>query len=109
MSELIPGSAVLGMTNWQCIDLMESAEDTLGAITSSLSYLLHQESQKAKPDTALITEWEALDDEVFTLGNTGLLGADVETYQRVISTYRQRSKELRDVVDRYRAAQKRIS
>ena len=109
MSELIPGSAALGMTNWQCIDLMESAEDTLGAITSSLAYLIHQESQNAKPDTALIAEWEALDDEVFTLGNTGLLGADVETYQRVISTYRQRSKELRDVVDRYRAAQKRIS
>ena len=109
MSELIPGSAALGMTNWQCIDLMESAEDTLGAITSSLSYLLHQESQKEKPDTALITEWEALDDEVFTLGNTGLLEADVETYHRVISTYRQRSKELRDVVDRYMAAQKRIS
>ncbi|MDP3795451.1 MAG: hypothetical protein Q8R13_06070 [bacterium] len=109
MSELIPGSAALSMTNWQCIDLMESAEDTLGAITSSLSYLIHQESQNAKPNTALITEWEALDDEVFTLGNTGLLGADVETYQRVISTYRQRSKELREVVDRYRAAQKRIN
>lgn len=62
MSELIPGSAALGMTNWQCIDLMESAEDTLGAITSSLAYLIHQESQNAKPDTALIAEWEALDD-----------------------------------------------
>jgi hypothetical protein len=38
-----------------------------------------------------------------------LLEADVETYQRVISTYRQRNQELGKVVDRYRAAQKRIS
>ncbi|WP_153050307.1 hypothetical protein [Pseudomonas sp. MF4836] len=71
MSELIPGAAALGMSHWQCVTLMETAEDTFSAITSKLTYLLDQENQKAQPDTTLIAEWEALDDEVFTLGNTG--------------------------------------
>lgn len=104
--ELIPGSAALGMTNWQCIDLLERAEDTFDSIISSLTYLIHQESQKAEPDTTLIAEWEALDDVVFSLDHSGMLNADVETYQQVISTYQQRNKELNEVVKRYVAAAK---
>lgn len=104
--ELIPGSAALGMSHWQCIDLMERAEDTLESVISSLTYLVHQESQKSQPNAALIAEWEALDNVVFNLDHSGLLDADVETYQRVISAYQQRNKELNEVVKRYMAAAK---
>lgn len=87
MNELIPGATEAGMTNMQCTELLETAQDTLAAITSTLTYLLDQENQKAQPDTALIAEWEAL--------------------QRVISTHQQRNNELAVVADRYSAEQQR--
>ncbi|QGZ32796.1 hypothetical protein [Stutzerimonas stutzeri] len=54
---LLPGAEALGMTQRQCLDLLESAEDTLDFLTSSLTYLIHAESQQAQPDMALIAEW----------------------------------------------------
>ena len=105
-NELLRGATAAGLTNWQCVDLLERAEDTFHGIISSITYLVHQESQKAEPDTALIAEWEALDDVVFNLDQSGMLDADVETYQQVISTYQQRNKELNEVVNRYMAAAK---
>lgn len=97
---LLPGAEALGMTHNQCLELLESAEDTLDFLTSSLTYLIHAESQQAQPDAGLIAEWEALDQEVFDVQHA-LLGSDVETYQQVIKTYGQRNRELRPVVDRY--------
>ncbi|GLX91810.1 hypothetical protein Pfra02_43780 [Pseudomonas fragi] len=106
MSEIIPGATAACLTHLQCVDLIESAEDTFNSITSNLSYLLHQEQQKADPDTALIAIWEALLDEVLDLGHFGLLEADVDTYQQVIKTYQQRNRELNAVSERYMAAAK---
>ena len=54
---LLLGAEALGMTQRQCLDLLESAEDTLDFLTSSLTYLIHAESQQAQPDMALIAEW----------------------------------------------------
>lgn len=105
MSELIPGATAAGMSTMQCTELLETAQDTFSAVTSTLTYLLDQESKKAQPDTVLIAEWEALDDEVFTLSNFGLLNADVGTFQRVISTYQQRNNKLAVVADSYSAEQ----
>lgn len=99
---LLPGAEALGMTHNQCLELLESAEDTLDFLTSSLTYLIHAESQQAQPDAGLIAELEALDQEVFEVQHA-LLGSDVETYRQVIKTYGQRNRELRPVVDRYMA------
>ena len=98
----LTGAEALGMTHRQCLDLLESAEDTLDFLTSTLTYLIHAESQQTQPDAGLIAEWEALDQEVFEVQHA-LLGSDVETYQQVIKTYGQRNRELRPVVDRYMA------
>lgn len=97
---LLPGAEELGMTHNQCLELLESTEDTLDFLTSSLTYLIHAESQQAQPDAELIAEWEALDQEVFAVQHA-LPGSDAETYQQVIKTYGQRSRDLRHVVDRY--------
>ncbi|MDT4846000.1 hypothetical protein FQZ97_800050 [compost metagenome] len=51
----------------------------------------------------MIGQWQAMDSEAFDL-QYSLLNASVETYQQVLETYHQRSRELRLVVDRYRAA-----
>lgn len=56
-----------------------------------------------QPDLQLIAQWEAMGSEAFDL-QYRLPGATVETYQQVLETYRQRSRELRLVVDRYMAA-----
>ncbi len=97
---LLPGAEALGMTHNQCLELLERAEDTLDFLTSSLTYLIHTESQQAQPDADLIAEWEALDQEVFEAQHA-LPGSDVQAYQQVIETYGQRNRELRPVVDRY--------
>lgn len=97
---LLPGAEALGMTHNQCLELLERAEDTLDFLISSLTYLIHAESQQAQPDADLIAEWEALDQEVFE-AQDALPGSDVKAYQQVIETYGQRNRELRPVVDRY--------
>ena len=61
------------MTHNQCLELLESSEDTLDFLTSSLTYLIHAESQQAQPDAGLIAEWEALYQEVFEVQHA-LLG-----------------------------------
>ena len=99
---LLLGAETLGMTHNQCLELLESAEDTLDFLISSLTYLIHAENQQAQPDAALIAEWDALDQEVFKVQHT-LPGSDVETYRLVIETCAQRNRELRPVVDRYMA------
>lgn len=99
---LLLGAEALGMTHSQCLGLLESAEDTLDLLISSLTYLIHAESQLAQPNTGLIDEWEALDQEVFEVQHA-LPGSDVKTYQQIIKTYGQRNRELRSVVDRYMA------
>ena len=81
-------------------NLLESAEDTLDFLTSSLTYLIHAESQQAQPDFELIAEWKALGQEVFEVQHA-LPGSDVGIYQQVIKTYAQRNRDLRPVVDRY--------
>lgn len=100
---LLPGAVELGMTHSQCLELLESVEDTIDFFVSGLTYLIHEESQKAQPDLQLIAQWEAMDSEAFDL-QYRLPGATVETYQQVLETYRQRSRELHLVVDRYMAA-----
>lgn len=100
---LLPGAEELGMTHSQCLALLESVEDTVDFFVSGLTYLVHAEGQKAQPDLQLIAQWEAMDSEAFDL-QYSLLEASVETYQQVLETYRQRSRELRVVVDRYMAA-----
>ena len=97
---LLLGAETLGMTHNQCLELLESAEDTLDFLISSLTYLIHAENQQAH--AALIAEWDALDQEVFEVQHT-LPGSDVETYRLVIETCAQRNRELRPVVDRYMA------
>lgn len=97
---LLPGAEALGMTHKQCLELLESAEDTLDFLTSSLTYLIYAESQQTRPNAALIAEWETLDQEVFDV-QYSLPGSDVKVYRQVIETYGQRNRELRPVVDRY--------
>lgn len=97
---LLPGAEALGMTQHQCLELLESAKDTLDFLTSSLTYLIHAESQQAQPDAGLIAEWEALDHEVFEVQHA-LPGSDVKAYQQAIKTYGQRNRDLRQAVDRY--------
>ena len=99
---LLLGAETLGMTHNQCLELLESAEDTLDFLTSTLTYLIHAEGQHTRPNAALIAEWEALDQEVFEV-QYSLPGSDVKVYQQVIETYGQRNRELRPVVDRYMA------
>lgn len=82
---------------------LESVEDTIDFFVSGLTYLIHAQSQKAQPDLQLIAQWQAMDSEAFDL-QYSLLNASVDTYQQVLETYRQPSRELRLVVDRYRAA-----
>lgn len=103
----LPGAEEQGMTQNQCLALLESVEDTIDFFVSSLTYLIHAEGQKAQPDLVLIAQWEAMDSEAFEL-QYSLPGARVETYQQVLETYRQRSRELRVVVD-LRAAVLRLS
>lgn len=50
---LLLGAETLGMTHNQCLELLESAEDTLDFLISSLTYLIHAENQQAQPDAAL--------------------------------------------------------
>lgn len=95
------------MTQNQCLALLESVEDTIDFFVSSLTCLIHAEGQKAQPDLVLIAQWEAMGSEAFEL-QYSLPGARVETYQQVLETYRQRSPELRVVVD-LRAAALRLS
>ncbi|MFZ3184739.1 MAG: hypothetical protein WA173_11430 [Pseudomonas sp.] len=99
---LLLGAEALGMTHNQCLELLESTEDTLDFLTSSLTYLIHAESQQTQPNVDLIAEWEALDQEVFDVQHS-LPGSDVKVYQQVIETHGQRNRELRPVVDRYMA------
>lgn len=82
---------------------LESIEYTIDFFVSGLTYLIHAQSQKAQPDLQLIAQWQAMDREAFDL-QYSLLNASVDTYQQVLETYRQPSRELRLVVDRYRAA-----
>ena len=100
---LLPGAEEQGVTHSQCLALLESVEDAIDFFVSGLTYLIHAQSQKAQPDLQLIAQWQAMDSEAFDL-QYSLLNASVETYQQVLETYRQRSRELRLVVDRYRAA-----
>lgn len=86
----LPGAEEQGMTQNQCLALLESVEDTIDFFVSSLTYLIHAEGQKAQPDLVLIAQWEAMDSEAFDL-QYSLPGARVETYQQVLETYRQRS------------------
>jgi hypothetical protein len=100
---LLPGAEELGMTRSQCLEVLESVEDTIDFFVSRLTYLMHAESQKAQPDLHLIAQWEAMDSEAFDL-QYRLPGASIETYQQVLETYRQRSRELRAVVNSHMTA-----
>jgi hypothetical protein len=100
---LLPGAAELGMTHSQCLELLESVEDTIDFFVSGLTYLIYAENQNGQPDVQLIAQWEAMESEAFDL-QYRLSGAAVETYQQVLETYRQHSRELRLVVDRYMGA-----
>ncbi len=64
---LMSGAEALGMTHRQCLELLESAEDTLDFLTSTLTYLIHAEGQQPQPDTALLSAWKTLKQEVFKL------------------------------------------
>ena len=101
---LLPGAEALGMNHSQCLELLESVEDTIHFYVSALTYLIHAESRKPQPDQQLIEQWQTMDGEAFDL-QYRLPGSSVETYQQVLETYRQRSRELRQVVHRYRSVE----
>jgi len=94
VTELIPGAAARGMNNSQCTQLIEHAEDTLQTTISHLSYLMHQEGLRSPPDAELVAQWQALLEEVIELDHRGLIGADVDTYHRVIETYQEHNRAL---------------
>jgi hypothetical protein len=73
---LLPGAEQLGMNHNQCLELLEGVEDTLNFLASTLTFLIHTESKKPEPDIALLTELEALDQEVFDVGYA-LAGSEV--------------------------------
>lgn len=97
---LLPGAEAHGMGHRQCLELLESTEDTLNSLTSTLSYLIYAESKKPFPNTRLIDEWNALKQETFDI-EYALSGADVATYQRIKQIYRKRNQELRPIIDLY--------
>ncbi|WP_147459031.1 hypothetical protein [Pseudomonas sp. AOB-7] len=99
---LLPGAEAHGMDHRQCLELLESTEDTLNFLTSTLGYLIHAESQKPFPDMQLIDDWNALKQEVFDVGYS-LSGANVEIYKQIEQTYRGRNLELQSIVDIYMA------
>lgn len=99
---LLPGAEALGMNHRQCLELLESAEDTLNFLTSTLTYLIYAESQQPQPNVALISAWKASQQEVIDAEHA-LPGSDVAAYQQAILTYSKRSRELRPLVDRYKA------
>lgn len=94
VTELIPGAAAAGLSNRQCTQLIERAEDTLQTTISNLSYLMHQEGLRRQPDAALMAQWQALLEEAIELDHRGLIGADVGTYRRVIETYQHHNRAL---------------
>lgn len=57
---LFPSAESQGMTHSQCLELLESIEDTLDFLTSTLAYLIHAENQQAQLNDALINAWKAL-------------------------------------------------
>lgn len=44
----LPHAAELGITHSQCLELLESVEDTIDLFVSGLTYLIHAESLKAR-------------------------------------------------------------
>ncbi|MFG0585814.1 hypothetical protein ACF8C1_21580 [Pseudomonas sp. zjy_9] len=64
---LLPEAEELGRTHGQCLELLESVEDTIDFFVSGLTYLIHAESKKGQPDLQLIAQWEAMDGEAFDL------------------------------------------
>jgi len=97
---LLPGADAQDMTHSQCLELLESVEDTLDFLTATLTYLIHAESQQPLPDAALIAAWETLQQEVFDV-EQALPGADVTVYQQALLTYGKHDRELRPLVKRY--------
>lgn len=104
----LPGAVELGLTNNQCLTLVESVEDTLIFFCSRLTFLIDSESRQAAPDVELISTWEALDTEVFDL-RSSLPGADAQTYQRILELYTERNVEMREIENRYLAQQRPIT
>lgn len=89
----LTGAEALGMTHRQCLDLLESAEDTLDFLTSTLTYLIHAEGQHTRPNAALIAEWEALDQEVFEV-QYSLPGSDVKVGVGAIKCHPSRRRRI---------------
>ena len=52
---LLPGAEALGLTHSQCLELLESADDPLDFVSSSLTYLIHAESQQVRRHPPHIT------------------------------------------------------
>jgi hypothetical protein len=98
---LLPGAEALGMSHRECQELLESVEDTLDLLTSTLTYLIYAESKKNQPDKALISVWKAMQQEIVNI-EYSLPGADVTAYKQVLRNYRERHRELRQQVARYR-------
>lgn len=82
------------------LDIFRLVATSMPNLTSTLTYQIHAESQKPEPNLTLITEWEALDQEVFEIEDS-LPGTDVTAYQQAIQTYSQRTRELRPLVNQY--------
>ena len=97
---LLLGAENSGLNHHQCLDLLESAEDTFDFLTATLTYLIHAEGQKNRPNKALITEWASLKQDVCDMEHS-LPGSDVTTYQRAVEVYGQHLRELNLLVDQY--------
>lgn len=97
---LLRGAEGAGMSHRQCMELLEGAEDTLDLLASTLTYLIHAEMQKDRPNTVLVAEWTALRQEAFDVEHS-LPGSDVATYQRVLEVYGHHARELGQLVRQY--------
>lgn len=98
---LLRGAEGAGMSHRQCLELLEGAEDTLDLLASTLTFLIHAEGQKDRPNTEQISEWTALRQEAFDV-ELSLPGSDVATYQRVVGVYGHHARELGQLVSQYR-------
>lgn len=99
---LLPGAEALGLNHRQCLELLESAEDTLDFLISTLVYLIYAESRQPQPDSALIDSWRAQQQEIVEF-EYSLPGSSAADYQQAIHTCSMRIRELRPLVERYRS------
>lgn len=99
---LLPDAEALGLTHGQCLTLIESAEDTLDFLTSTLTFLIDKESKLLEVNTAQLQEWQMLKQRVFE-ESYALPAPSVRVYEDLITTYQKISRDLEPLVSLYMA------